>query len=67
MAEARRWHHKLFPICRDMLGLATNPIPIKIAMRMLGRDTGELRMPLTPLSPAEENKLRATLSRYGLI
>jgi len=67
MAEARQWHHKLFPICRDMLGLATNPIPIKIAMRMLGRDTGELRMPLTPLSPAEENKLRATLSRYGLI
>jgi 4-hydroxy-tetrahydrodipicolinate synthase len=67
MAEARRWHHKLFPICRDMLGLATNPIPIKIAMRMLGRDTGELRMPLTPLNPAEENKLRATLSRYGLI
>jgi 4-hydroxy-tetrahydrodipicolinate synthase len=67
MAEARRWHHKLFPICRDMLGLATNPIPIKIAMRMLGRDTGELRMPLTPLNPAEENKLRTTLSRYGLI
>jgi len=67
MAEARQWHHKLFPICRDMLGLATNPIPIKIAMRMLDRDTGELRMPLTPLNPAEENKLRATLSRYGLI
>ena len=41
MAEARRWHHKLFPLCRDMLGLSTNPIPIKAAMRMLGRDTGE--------------------------
>jgi 4-hydroxy-tetrahydrodipicolinate synthase len=67
MAEARRWHHKLFPLCRDMLGLATNPIPIKAAMHMLGRDSGELRMPLTPLSPAEEAKLRATLARYGLI
>jgi 4-hydroxy-tetrahydrodipicolinate synthase len=67
MAEARRWHHKLFHICRDMLGLATNPIPIKAAMRMLGRDTGELRMPLTPLTPAEEKKLQATLSRYGLV
>ena len=67
MAEARRWHHKLFHICRDMLGLATNPIPIKAAMRILGRDTGELRMPLTPLTPAEENKLRATLARYGLV
>ena len=41
LAEARRWHHKLFPLCRDMLGLSTNPIPVKAAMRMLGRDTGE--------------------------
>jgi len=40
---------KLFPLCRDMLGLSTNPIPIKAAMRMLGRDTGELRMPLVQL------------------
>ena len=66
MAEARRWHRKLFPLCRDMLGLATNPIPIKAAMRMLGRDTGELRLPMTPLSANEEAKLRKTLSDYGL-
>ena len=58
--------YRLFPLCRDMLGLATNPIPIKAAMQMLGRDTGELRMPLWPLSPAEEAKLRATLVEYGL-
>jgi 4-hydroxy-tetrahydrodipicolinate synthase len=64
---ARRWHHKLFPLCRDMLGLSTNPIPIKAAMQMLGRDTGDLRMPLVRLSPAEEAKLRATLVRYGLL
>ena len=67
VAEARRWHHKLFPLCRDMLGLSTNPIPIKAAMRLLGRDTGELRMPLVPLRPAEEAKLRATLVGYGLL
>ena len=67
LAEARRWHHKLFPLCRDMLGLSTNPIPIKAAMQMLGRDTGELRMPLVPLSPAEEAKLRTTLVSYGLL
>ena len=67
LAEARRWHHKLFPLCRDMLGLSTNPIPIKAAMELLGRDTGDLRLPLWPLSPAEEAKLRATLVRYGLL
>jgi 4-hydroxy-tetrahydrodipicolinate synthase len=67
VVEARRWHHKLFPLCRDMLGLATNPIPIKAAMKILGRDTGELRMPLTPLSADEEARLRATLANYGLL
>ncbi|HEX4128907.1 MAG TPA: 4-hydroxy-tetrahydrodipicolinate synthase [Pirellulales bacterium] len=67
VAEAQRWHRKLFPLCRDMLGLSTNPIPIKAAMKMLGRDTGELRMPMTPLSPAEEARLRTTLTNYGLL
>jgi 4-hydroxy-tetrahydrodipicolinate synthase len=67
VAEAQRCHHKLFPLCRDMLGLSTNPIPIKAAMQMLGRDTGDLRMPLVRLNAAEEAKLRATLVRYGLL
>jgi hypothetical protein len=48
-----------------MLGLATNPIPIKAAMQMLGRDTGELRMPLTRLTPAEEEKLRQAIQEKG--
>jgi len=67
LEEARRWHHKLFPLCRDMLSLATNPIPIKAAMKLLGRDTGELRMPMTPLAPEDEAKLRGTLAAYGLL
>jgi len=65
--EARQWHHKLFPLCRNMLGLATNPIPIKAAMKLVDRDTGELRMPMTPLSDAQEAQLRETLVRYGLL
>ncbi|MCG8586400.1 MAG: dihydrodipicolinate synthase family protein, partial [Pirellulales bacterium] len=60
-------HHKLFPLCRDMLSLSTNPIPIKAAMKLLGRDTGDLRLPMTPLSAAEEAKLRDTLTGYGLL
>jgi len=67
LAEAQKWHHKLFPLCRDLLGLATNPIPIKGAMRMLGRDTGEVRLPMTPLSATEEVRLGESLKRYGLI
>ena len=65
--EALRWHYKLFPLCRDMLGAATNPIPIKTAMKMLGRDTGELRLPLCGMDSAGEAKLRQTLQSYGLL
>ncbi|MFM8217811.1 MAG: 4-hydroxy-tetrahydrodipicolinate synthase [Planctomycetaceae bacterium] len=67
LAEAQAWHHKLFPLCRDLLGLATNPIPIKGAMKRLGRDTGEVRLPMTPLSATEETRLGETLKRYGLV
>ncbi|HVW03122.1 MAG TPA: 4-hydroxy-tetrahydrodipicolinate synthase [Planctomycetaceae bacterium] len=67
ITEARRWHLKLFPLCRDLLGLATNPIPIKAAMRSLGRDTGEVRLPLTPLTPKENESLGKTLRTYGLL
>jgi 4-hydroxy-tetrahydrodipicolinate synthase len=66
-AEALKWHRKLFPLCRDMLGLSTNPIPIKAAMKMLGRDPGQLRLPMTPLEKDGEAKLRKTLANYGLL
>ncbi|MBM4005578.1 MAG: 4-hydroxy-tetrahydrodipicolinate synthase [Planctomycetes bacterium] len=66
IAAAMEWHYRLFPLCRDMLGLVTNPIPIKAAMKMLGRDTGELRLPMTPLDAAGEARLRSTLQVYGL-
>ena len=65
--EAQRWHRKLFPLCRDMLGVATNPIPVKAAMKLLGRGTGELRLPMTALEAAGEAKVRKTLQEYGLL
>jgi len=64
---ARAQHQKLFPLCRDLLSMATNPIPIKAAMKILGRDNGELRLPMTPLNSAEEQQLADTLRTYGLL
>lgn len=66
LEAGRELHHKLFSLCRDMLGLSTNPIPVKTAMRILGRDAGELRLPMTALTPPQEEQLRQTLSNYGL-
>jgi 4-hydroxy-tetrahydrodipicolinate synthase len=67
VAEAQQWHRKLFPLCRDLLGVATNPIPIKAAMKLLGRGTGEMRLPLCPLDEAGESRVRKTLQEYGLL
>ncbi len=66
-AEALQWHRRLFTLCRDMLGVATNPIPVKTALRLLGRDSGELRLPLCSLDAAGEGRIRQTLSAYGLL
>jgi len=67
LAEARRIHLKLFPLCRDLLGLATNPIPVKQAMALLGRGNAELRLPLYPLDERGLASLRRSLERYGLL
>jgi 4-hydroxy-tetrahydrodipicolinate synthase len=67
LAEALRWHRKLFPLCRDMLGLSTNPIPIKAAMKLLGRDPGELRLPMTALEETGMTRLKKSLAEYGLL
>ncbi len=65
--EALTWHRKLFPLCRDMLGVATNPIPVKTAMKLLGRGSGELRLPMCAMDAAGEAKVRQTLVSYGLL
>ena len=65
--QARERHLKLYPLCRDLLGLAPNPIPLKAAMQLLGRGNGELRLPLVPPDEAGIAALRRTLGRYGLL
>ncbi len=67
LAEARRLHLKLFPLCRDLLGLAPNPIPLKAAMALLGRGGDEVRLPLCALDERSLGSLRKTLARYGLL
>lgn len=65
-ATAQKCHHRLFALCSNMLGLATNPIPVKAAMQLVGRDSGELRLPMTPLEESDLAKLRETLFAFGL-
>ena len=66
LVTAKKWHCKLFELSKNMLSLATNPIPIKTAMAMLGMASDELRLPMTPLSEKKRGVLKQTLIDYGL-
>lgn len=67
LVSARQWHKKLFTLCKRMLTLATNPIPIKAAMAILNMASEELRLPMTTLEEDKKAILEQTLKDYGLI
>ncbi len=51
---------KLLPLI-ELLFCEVNPIPVKAAMKLIGYDCGECRLPLTPISQENLNKLKALL------
>ena len=65
--SALKWHKKLFALSKNLLGLSTNPIPIKAAMAMLNMASDELRLPMMPLEEDNRAALRQTLTEYGLL
>ena len=66
-ASARKWHNKLFALSKNMLGLSTNPIPIKAAMAMLDMASDEMRLPMVPMDQDKKDILENTLRNYGLL
>ena len=50
----------------NALFMEVNPIPVKIALRMMGLDEGNLRLPLCEMTPEHEAKLRRVLTEYGV-
>ncbi len=44
-----------------------NPIPVKEAMNLLGKNAGECRLPLVKMEAAKIEKLRAELAKVGLM
>ena len=67
LVSARKWHRKLFMLSKNLLGLSTNPIPIKAAMAMLNMASDEMRLPMTPLEEDKAQILRQALKDYGLL
>jgi 4-hydroxy-tetrahydrodipicolinate synthase len=64
--QARNLHKRLSGLFRALF-LETNPIPVKCALRLLGHDSGELRLPLTSASARTEEALRGNLQALGML
>lgn len=63
--RARELHYELFDLCRTMF-CETNPVPVKTAMKLLGHDTGALRLPMTPPREETVGRVRAAIERLDL-
>ncbi len=66
IAEAQRLHYAMGPLNRAMF-IETNPVPVKIALHLMGKMGPELRLPLVGLMPENQAKLEATLKEAKLI
>ena len=44
-----------------------NPIPVKKAMSLMGKEVGPLRRPLTEMEPEHAKKLEAAMKEYGIL
>lgn len=49
----------------DALFCEVNPIPVKKGVSLMGIAAGPLRMPLTEIEPAHEEKLRQAMKEFG--
>lgn len=64
--EARKLHYRLEPLNSAMF-IETNPIPVKTALAMMGKIKEEFRLPLCEMSEANKEKLKSTLTEFGLV
>jgi 4-hydroxy-tetrahydrodipicolinate synthase len=58
--DALEIHRELLPLMKALF-LETNPIPVKAAMKLQGRDTGSMRLPMTEATAATIDRLRQVL------
>lgn len=64
--KARAVHERLLPVHEAMF-LESNPIPVKEAMNLAGMRVGPFRLPLTPLSAPNREKLTQVLRRAHVL
>jgi 4-hydroxy-tetrahydrodipicolinate synthase len=65
-ARARALHYRLLPLMNANF-IESSPIPVKAALAMMGMIEENYRLPLVPMNPANRDKLRRIVERFGLL
>ena len=55
-----------FPMIKALF-CEVNPIPVKVALRLMGFNMGPLRMPLCEMEDAHLEQLKAAMRQFNLI
>ncbi len=63
---SRKMQLDALPMC-DALFCEVNPIPVKAAMNMMGKEVGPLRAPLTEIEPAHTKLLEKAMKDFGIL
>lgn len=63
---ARKIHLDLMPVF-DVMGLTSNPIPVKAALELLGHKVGAPRLPLVPATSEQIAAIEQVLRRAGIL
>jgi len=64
--RAQEVHFELLPLF-DVLFCETNPIPLKAALELMGRMNGDVRLPLTPITEPNRQRLQVVLKDQGIL
>lgn len=64
--ESAELQLKYLELCNAMF-MDVNPIPVKVAMNLMGMDVGPLRLPLCEMDDAKTEKLNSILKKYALV
>lgn len=51
----------------DALFCEVNPIPVKAALNLMGKEVGPLRLPLTEMEPQNQERLAKAMKNYGIL
>lgn len=57
---------RAIPLCKALF-CEVNPIPVKMALNLQGRQVGVPKAPLTEMEPENAKKLEAEMKKYGIL